>query len=58
MKAIVYTYGSPAVLQMKEVEKPAPKENEILVKSEAAMVTMGVIRSRSFTVPPLCLADC
>jgi NADPH:quinone reductase-like Zn-dependent oxidoreductase len=42
MRAMVYTeYGSPDVLQPKEVERPVPKDDEVLVKVNAASVNFG-----------------
>lgn len=42
MKAVVWTkYGPPEVLQVREVEKPVPREKEVLIKIHAATVTAG-----------------
>lgn len=47
MKAIVWTkYGPPEVLQLREVAKPVPKDNEVLIKNFATSVTIGDCKIR------------
>ncbi|OLO39342.1 NAD(P)-dependent alcohol dehydrogenase [Alkalihalophilus pseudofirmus] len=49
MKAVVCTkYGSPDVLELKEVKKPTPKEDEILIRIYATPVNYGDITARNF----------
>ncbi len=52
MKAIVYTqYGPPDVLQLREVPKPTPKDDEVLIRTYAATVLAGDCELRSFNFP-------
>ena len=52
MRAVICTaYGPPQVLQLREVDKPLPKDNELLIRVRATTAHVGDVRIRSFNVP-------
>lgn len=54
MKAVVCTrYGPPEVLEVREVEKPVPRDDEVLIKVRASTVTAGDCEIRAFRFGPL-----
>ena len=53
MRAIVYErYGSPSVLELREVPTPVPASNEVLIRVHATTVSSADWRARSLAMPP------
>jgi NADPH:quinone reductase-like Zn-dependent oxidoreductase len=53
MKAITFkAYGPPEVLQLEEVSRPVPKDNEVLIRIQATAVNTGDTRIRAMRIPP------
>ena len=52
MKAIIWTrYGPPDVLQLREVKKPVPRDNEVLIRIYSGTVTAGDCETRELKLP-------
>jgi NADPH:quinone reductase-like Zn-dependent oxidoreductase len=52
MKAMIWTaYGPPEVLQLQEIDRPSPEEDQLLIKIHAATVTAGDCETRSLNFP-------
>jgi NADPH:quinone reductase-like Zn-dependent oxidoreductase len=53
MRAVVYErYGSPDVLELREVPTPVPASNEVLIRVHATTVSAADWRARSLAMPP------